>query len=231
MSEKILAIILARGGSKRIVNKNIKELNGKPLIAYTIEEAQKSKYLDRLILSTDDEEIIRVAKQFGAEIAFLRPKELATDTTTSEDAMVHAINWLSNNEGYNSDYVMLLQPTSPLRKAEDIDNAFEKLIKEKGDSIISLCKVDKHPYGMMKIENGKAIPYISNRKKYNRKQDLPNLYYINGAIYITKTNLFLKTKLLLAGKLIPYIMPKERSIDIDDIFDWRIAELFILNSK
>ncbi|MTI59276.1 MAG: acylneuraminate cytidylyltransferase family protein [Firmicutes bacterium] len=223
-NQVVLSIILARSGSKGIPKKNIKKLKGKPLISYTIEEAVKSKYIDRIIISTDDFQIGEIAKQYGAEVPFLRPKELATDKATSEDAMIHTINWLEKNEEYKSDYVMLLQPTSPLRRVEDIDKSLEKLIIINGDSLISLCEADKHPAWMMEIKDNTAVPFYSEKIEYNRRQELPKIYNINGAIYITKTNLFLKYKSRWAGKTIPYIMPKERSIDIDDNFDWKVVE-------
>lgn len=231
-NKKVLAIILARGGSKGIPNKNIKKLNDKPLIAYTIEEANKSAYIDKFILSTDDKEIASVSKTFGAEVPFLRPGNLATDTATSEDAMLHTINWLGNNQNFISDYVMLLQPTSPLRTVKDIDNSIEKIINEDGDSIIGLVKAEKHPYWMMEIKNGKVSSFAkTERKKYTRRQDLPDIYNINGAIYITKTELFKNTLCRWAGETLPYVMPKKRSIDIDDTMDWKLAELMLKEDK
>ncbi|OCL27626.1 acylneuraminate cytidylyltransferase [Orenia metallireducens] len=226
-NREVLSIILARSGSKGISQKNIKKLKGKPLISYTIEEAIKSKYIDRVIVSTDDFEIRKVAKQCGAEVPFIRPKELATDEATSEDAMIHAINWLKLNEKYKSDYVILLQPTSPLRKVQDIDGAIEKFARSNGDSLLGLCEANKHPYWMMEVKNEEAFYFISEIGKYTRRQDLPKIYNINGAIYITKTKLFLQTKCRWCGKIIPYVMPKERSIDIDDMLDWKLAELLL----
>lgn len=231
-NKKILAIILARGGSKGIPGKNIKNLAGKPLIAYTIEEALKSKYIDKLILSTDDKEIAEVGEKHGAQVPFLRPKKLATDTATSEKAMLHTINCMEKNKDFNSQLVMLLQPTSPLRKVEDIDNSIEKIIDKKGDSLIGLSKAEKHPYWMMEIRDGKVVPYNENkRKKYTRRQDLPEIYNINGAIYITDTKLFKETLNRWAGKTIPYLMPKKRSVDIDDMLDWRLAEVLLEEEK
>ncbi|SJZ43945.1 acylneuraminate cytidylyltransferase family protein [Selenihalanaerobacter shriftii] len=225
---QILAIILARGGSKGIPKKNIKELNGKPLIAYTIESAKQSRYIDCLVLSTDDEEIAEVGKQYGAEVPFIRPDELATDTAKSEDAIIHALNWLRDNEEYLPDYIMLLQPTSPLRAVEDINRSIEKLTASKADSLISICKTDKSPYWMKTInDEGYLEPVISEKKHYNRRQDLPDTYQLNGAIYIAKVEMFLKYKSFFTDKIVPYIMPRERSIDIDDVIDWKLIQLLL----
>lgn len=226
-NKKILALILARGGSKGIPKKNIKKLKGKPLIAYTVEKALKSNYLDRIILSTDSKEIANIGKKYGAEVPFMRPKILATDHATSEESMIHAINWLKENENYNSKYVMLLQPTSPLRKVKDIDKSVEKIIDKKADSLVSLVQSDKHPFWMMKIKDGQVKTFDKKKEKYKRRQELPPIYIINGAIYIMKTNLFLKKKKLQPGYTIPHIMPKKRSIDIDDILDFKFVKMLI----
>ncbi len=225
--KSILAIITARGGSKGIPRKNITPLLGKPLIAWTIEAAKKSKYIDRLILSTEDQKIAKIGKDYGVEIPFLRPKDLATDEAKSVDCMIHAIKWLKNNDKYISDYVMLLQPTSPLRTVDDIDTALEEIFKQKGDSLIGLCKVRKHPYWMMKIERGIITPYYKKWVNYQRRQDLPDIYNVNGAIYIIKSTLLLKKKVFWSGKTIPYVMPEERSVDIDNKIDLKLADLLI----
>ncbi|MFW6016131.1 MAG: hypothetical protein ACOCRK_06805 [bacterium] len=155
-------------------------------------------------------------------------RPLSTDTLTSEDAMLHTINWLEEHLDFISDYVMLLQPTSPLRAVEDIDNSIEEIINKDGDSIIGLVKSEKHPYWMMEIQNGEVKSYGEEQiNNFTRRQDLPNIYNINGAIYITKTELFKKTLCRWSGKTLPYIMPKERSIDIDDIKDWKLAEFML----
>lgn len=224
---KILALILARGGSKGIPKKNIKILKGKPLLAYTIEEAKNSKYIDRIILSTDDKYIANTGKKYGAEVPFIRPEKLATDEATSEDTMIHAIKWLQDNDNYNPKYTMLLQPTSPLRIKKDIDKSIELIINKGADSLVGLVKSDKHPYWMMEIKNGEVVPFDERKTEYNRRQELPPIYIINGAMYIVRTELLLKEKNLQPGYTVPYIMPKKRSVDIDDMMDWRFVEMLI----
>jgi CMP-N-acetylneuraminic acid synthetase len=224
---QVLGLILARGGSKGIPRKNIKKLNGKPLVSYTIKAARKSSYLDRIVVSTDDSEIAAVAEHWGAEAPFLRPDKLATDEAASIDAVIHAVNWLKKESSYHPEYTMLLQPTSPLRKTEDIDKAVEKLIKNGGGSLIGLSESDKHPYWMMKIKEGEVVPFSEKKSQYTRRQDLPEVYEINGAIYLAETEKMLSEKKLLPGITLPYTMPKKRSIDIDDRLDWKLAEVLL----
>lgn len=228
--KSILAVILARGGSKGIPGKNIKELKGKPLIAYTIEEAKKSEYIDRIILSTDDNEIARVGQDYGAEVPFMRPEELARDDSLSRDAILHALDWLEENEDYTPEYLMILQPTSPLREVKDIDNSIEKIVKEDADSIIGICETEKHPYWMIEIKTGEVVPFNKEGIKCTRRQDLPDIYHINGAIYVAKTELYIKNEEPWRNEkigTIPYIMPKERSVDIDNMLDWKLVELLL----
>lgn len=227
-TKEVLAIILARGGSKGIPGKNIKKIRGKPLIAYSIEAAQKAKYITRIVLSTDDEAIARVAEDYGAEVPFLRPPELATDKAKSNDAIIHALKWLNDNEGYQPDYIVLLQPTSPLRRGEDIDKAMRKLIQVDADSLVSICEVDKSPYWMRIIDGeGYLQPFIKSDKEYSSRQDLPDIYVLNGAIYIAKRDIFLQNGGFMSDKTLPYIMPRERSVDIDDMLDWKLTELLL----
>ncbi|GAB4461220.1 MAG: acylneuraminate cytidylyltransferase family protein [Bacteroidales bacterium] len=220
--KSVLAIIPARGGSKGIPKKNIKLLAGKPLIAWTIEEAKKSKYIDRLILSSEDDEIIKVAKDWGCEVPFVRPKELAMDDTPGVEPVLHAINILP--EKY--DYVCLLQPTSPLRKAEDIDGCIEKCIYSNSLSCVSVCEVEQHPYWMYEIDNEeKLTPLFKNNIK--RRQDLPRLYSLNGAIYFIKIDLIKIRKNFIDENTLVFIMNKQKSIDIDDYIDFKIAEILL----
>lgn len=225
---KFLAIITARGGSKVIPKKNIKKLAGKPLIKYTIEAAQGSKLLNRTIVSTDNKEIANYSKKQGIEVPFLRPKYLATDTTTSLEVLLQALKYLEKKEGYRPDYILALQPTSPLRKSQDIDNSIKLILKDKkADSLVSVTTVPNthHPHKIMAF-NGK---YLNQYKKGKiiRRQDLPELYARNSAIYITRYDTLVKGKKIIGKKCLPYFMPKERSIDIDDEFDWEIANFLI----
>jgi CMP-N-acetylneuraminic acid synthetase len=222
----ILGLISARGGSKGIPYKNIKPLNGKPLIAYTIEQARESKCLTRLIVSTDDENIADMAKEYGAEVPFMRPNELAQDHTPGIDVVLHAIDWLNTNEGYCPDAIMLLQPTSPFRMAADIDNAVAIYNERNPLSLVSVCIADDNPYWMMSINDGILTPLFGHID-HTRRQDLPKAYKLNGAIYISSPAVLKERRTFFTENTMPYIMPRERSMDIDDMLDFHIAEYLL----
>ncbi|GBF10550.1 acylneuraminate cytidylyltransferase family protein [Tepidibacillus infernus] len=222
--KRILGIIPARGGSKGVPRKNIREVAGKPLIAWTIEEARKSKYIDRLILSSDDKEIIQVANEYDCEVPFVRPKKLARDDTPGIDPVLHAIETL-----HGFDYIVLLQPTSPLRRVDDIDGCIEKCLRNLYDYCVTVNEADKSPYWMYAIENDKMVAVLSQDKIINRRQESPKVYVLNGAIYIAKTEKLVESKTFLTNETVPYIMPKERSLDIDTEFDLKIVEILLNN--
>ena len=224
MKPTFLAIIPARGGSKGVPRKNIKELAGKPLIAWTIEEAKKSKYIDRLILSSEDEEIIEVAKQYGCEVPFKRPMVLAQDDTPGMDPVLHAIEQCPDY-----DYVVILQPTSPLRTIDDIDGCIEKVLSIDADFSVSVTEVDKSPYWMYTLENNKMVSLLSSDKVVARSQELPKVYALNGALYIGKTQSLIKEKSFLMKDTIPYIMGSLESIDIDSEKDFILCDLIKKN--
>lgn len=224
-NKTVLAIIPARGGSKGILRKNIRELGGKPLIAWTIEEAKKSKYIDRLILSSENTEIIQVAKEWGCEVPFIRPDELAQDDTPGIKPVLHAIETLK--EKY--DYVVLLQPTSPLRKVEDIDGCIELCVLKSAKSCVSVTEPDKSPYWMYLLdEKDRLHPIIETLENFDRRQDLPKVYALNGALYVANCAWLLNTGNLISAETIAYKMPRERSVDIDSDTDFRFAE-FLMN--
>jgi len=227
--QHILAIIPARGGSKRIPRKNIKILAGKPLISYTIKAAQKSKYLNRIVVSTEDREIASIARRYGAEV-IMRPKSLAIDAASTIAVLQHAVSYLEQTEKYFPDIIVILQPTSPLRNSGDIDSAICKLIDENGDSAETFCLVKEHPASMFQIKKGRAFP-INKHDLAKRAQDLPKLYRENGAVYAVRRDLLMKTGTVYGKKHIPVIMPAERSIDIDEELDFRIAELLMKETK
>lgn len=224
MKPKILAIIPARGGSKGVPRKNIRDLAGKPLIAWTIEEAKKSKYIDRLILSSEDDEIIEVAIQYGCEVPFKRPVELAKDDTPGIAPVLHAIEQCP---GY--DYVVLLQPTSPLRTVEDIDGCIEKLIACDADFCVSVTEPEKSPYWMYTIEHEKMVPLLPQNELITRRQNLPKCYALNGAIYIGKIQALLCSKSFLEEGTIGYTMVQKNSYDIDTEVDFLICQYLIRN--
>ena len=231
-NKKILSIIPARGGSKGLPGKNIKPLLGKPLILWTVEEAKKSKYINRIILSTDNMEIVQACKDRRVEIPFLRPKELARDDTPVIDVILHLLEYLRSTEGYLPDFVVLLQPTSPLRTCEDIDNVCDMLTaNNEANAVISMTAVSQMPYWMRVINNndGYVEYFISHNYKDCRRQDLPAIHIVNGAIYMCKTDILMKSKTFSPEKTLGYLMPKCRSIDIDDIVDFKLVESILFD--
>lgn len=226
----ILAIIPARGGSKGLARKNIRELNGKPLIAYTIEEAIKSEYIDRIVVTTEDSEIAKVSMEYGAEVPFMRPDNLARDDTPGIAPIIHCVEWLRDNEGYYTDYVYQLQCTLPLRTVKHIDNAMEVINKTDSDTVVSVCKCEHSPYWMKRIEDGKLVDFLDSDINNKRRQELPTIYRLNGAIHIAKTDIFLNNRDWYTDCTIPYLMDKISSIDIDDIYDFKFVE-FLLKEK
>jgi CMP-N,N'-diacetyllegionaminic acid synthase len=216
-SPRILAVIPARGGSKGLPHKNIRDACGKPLIAWTIEAAQKSRYISRLVLSSDDTEIIKAAQRFGCDVPFVRPKYLASDTASSIDVIHHAIKEIP---GY--DYVILLQPTSPLRTTSDIDNAVEMMLNKGAPACVGITESTESPYWMMVVEKNEVLKPLIDRSHFQqRRQDLPNTYLVNGAIYIAEINWLMRQSGFVGPETIGYRMPKERSIDIDTEEDFR----------
>ena len=215
----LIGLIPARAGSKGIKRKNIKEICGKPLIAWTIRQAIESQSLDKVIVSTDDDEIANIAVDFGAEVPFLRPKEIALDVTPGIFNVLHLLKEIPETKK-----VLYLQPTSPLREIEDIINIIELQNKYEVESCISISIAPKHPSWMYKIKNKKIIPIIKE-EKVTRRQDLSEVYSINGALYLGSSEFYEREKKFINSGTLGYVMPKERSIDIDDLDDWRLAEL------
>jgi len=229
-NKKIIAIIPARGGSKRLPVKNIKKLLGKPLIAWTIEQAKKSKYIDRLIVSTDDKKIAEISKKYGAEIV-KRPKKLATDKAKTIDAVSHLLEILEK-EKYIPEIVVLLQPTSPLRTEKDIDETIKLFLRKKVESVVSVCEVEHPPYWYFKINSrGFLEPFIKSQYLYKRHQDVPKVYRVNGAVYIANPKTLYKYKSFYCKKTLPYLMSSERSIDIDNEIDFKLAELILKKNE
>ena len=218
-----LAIIPARGGSKRLPGKNILELEGKPLIAWTIEASLKSKYITKTLVSSDDDEILNIAQKYGSDI-IKRPDELSTDTATSFDAIKHAVL----NQDENFDFVVLLQPTSPLRTTKHIDKAIELLLEKNAKAVISVCEVEHPVQWSMTLEDDLDMSQFVKNIDTKRSQDQKIHYRLNGAIYITnKEKLLEKCSFFLDSNIYSYIMDKSSSIDIDDEFDFNLAKLLI----
>jgi len=220
----ILAVIPARGGSKGLPGKNILPLAGKPLIVWSIEAAKESKYIDTCIVSTDDDRIATVAEKYGCDVPFLRPEELATDESNSSDAILHALEKLEDRY----DIVIILQPTSPLRTTEDIDNALELMIGKHAPIVVSICKSNKPIYWHYTLENNRTIkPVYPSKKIVSNRQEFPATYIPNGALYIAKVDYFKKTKTFYTDKTLGYIMPNERSVDIDSHIDFVLVKALI----
>jgi N-acylneuraminate cytidylyltransferase/CMP-N,N'-diacetyllegionaminic acid synthase len=231
---KILAIIPARGGSKGIPNKNIINLNDKPLIQYTIEAAKNSQKIDRIFLSSDNNEIIKTARKLGVNSRYIRPSHLANDTATAVDVVLDALIWLKENENYVPDAVLLLQPTSPLRISEDIDQAIKQFVLESTDSLVSVHKMIEHPNEcVFDIENKDWKYLAKENKNATRRQDYKNdFYYINGALYLANVNFFKKEKVFIKEKNTSfYVMPHERGIDIDEYYDLDMARMILQREK
>lgn len=226
VERNILAVIPARGSSRGIPRKNVKLLCGKPLIAYTIEAALSSKLIDRAVVSTEDEEIAEVSKKYGAEV-ISRPPELAQDDTPSLPVYQHTIRYLEKTEGYRPEIIVILQPTSPLRIVEDIDRAIEGFLEAKYDSIVSVCEVEYPPHWMYTLTGNRLKPLIKDGKNVVRRQDAPKVYRLNGAVYITSRDIIMKGNQVLGRDTKAYIMPLERSIDIDTELDFKLAELLM----
>ena len=222
MTKKILSIIPARGGSKGLPRKNILELSGKPLIAWTIEESIKSRYINKTVVSSEDEEILEVSKKYGAE-TIKRPYEIATDTATSESVIIHTLEYL-NSLGEVFDIVILLQPTSPLRNKKHIDEAIDIMLNDDVDTVISVMRIDnKILKSFTMTKEGYLDTISSNKYPFMRRQDLPNTYTSNGAIYISKVEYILKNKIFFSKKTIGYEMNTLDSIDIDNVNDMEKA--------
>lgn len=219
----MLAIIPARGGSKGLPNKNLRLLNGKPLICYTIEAALSCGNISHVIVSTDSEEIAEVARLAGAWVPSLRPAELATDTATSIDVYIYTLNLLKNNFNLDFKTFIVLQPTSPLRSLTDISEAIDLFNDNNADSVISFTK-EQHPvYWHKSIDDKGNIANIFPEDSFSNRQEFPITYYPNGAIYIFKTNLIVEDHKYYTEKTLAYLMPRKRSVDIDDVDDFLYA--------
>jgi CMP-N-acetylneuraminic acid synthetase len=224
----IFALIPARGGSKGVARKNIRPLADKPLIGWTIETAIESGCFHRVIVSTEDGEIAAVARHFGAETPFMRPAKLAHDSTPGMEVILHAIEWLGQNENDHSDCLMLLQPTSPLRSTEDICRAIDLMHAKDADAILSVTPVHHHPYWTKTITpDGRLADFMTTDRLHITRQTLPPVYALNGAIYLARCRVLLEQRTFDTKRAFAYVMPPERSLDIDTPWDFRLAELII----
>jgi CMP-N,N'-diacetyllegionaminic acid synthase len=231
-SGPILAIILARGGSRGIPGKNIRMLAGKPLIAYTIEAARACSGIDRTIVSTDDERIAEVAQRCGADVPFLRPAHLAGDDVTDLPVFEHALEWLRSEEAYRPAIVVHLRPTAPLRRAEHIEAGIAQLRATGADSVRSVCRAGQHPHKMWSIAGDRLQPYICGdqaiAEAYNMpRQSLPAAYVQNGSVDVAWRRTLDDLKSMTGQQIAPLVMDPAESVNIDSELDWLLAEILL----
>lgn len=219
-TRKVLALIPARGGSKGLPGKNILSVAGRPLLAWSVDAARAARSLDRVVLSSDDDAIMAAARACGCEVPFVRPAALASDTATTIDVVMHALDALP---GY--DLIVLLQPTSPLRTAADIDAACERLASSGAPACVSVSPVDQSPYWMYRLgDNQNLVPVVEAPLGVTRRQDLPAVYALNGAVYVANTAWLRQSRTFVTRETVAHVMPAERSIDIDTIADFEAFE-------
>lgn len=219
MKEKILAIITARSGSKGLKDKNVRILNGKPLIAYTIEAALKSGVFEDVVVSTDSKKYKEISEEYGAWVPFLRSSNLAKDNTSTNDVIEEVLLKLKE-AGKEYDSLMILQPTSPLRDAEDIKNSVKLFCEKEANSVVSMCECEHSPLLMKAIDENMRLDGFLSDCKQTRRQDFKKFYRLNGAIYLTKVEYFFKYKDFYKENSYAFIMGKRKSVDIDDIYDF-----------
>ena len=226
----ILMVTLARGGSKSVHKKNIAPLLGVPLLAFTVIEAKRTTFPNDYIVSTDDEEIAECARRYGAEVPFVRPPELSGDTASSAAAVIHALKWMEADRDKTYDIVIELMCTNPMKTAHDIDAVVSKIVETGADSVIGVTQLlDHHPMRVKKIEDDRLVDFCLYEKPENRRQDLePPAYIRNGSIYAVKRDVLLATGARYGtANSRPYVMPEDRSVNIDGPLDMLLAEALL----
>jgi N-acylneuraminate cytidylyltransferase len=223
----VLALVPARGGSKGLPRKNVLPIAGKPLIAWSIEAARRSKYVDRVIVSSEDAEILAAATAAGAYAPFVRPASLAADDSSSVDVALHALEALDRSY----DYLVLLQPTSPLRSTEDIDACLEACVQGEAPSCVSVTEPDKSPYWMYTLDARSRLVPLLPGQDFGRRQQLPRVFALNGAVYVTSTRSLRAHRSFVTAETVGWQMPRARAVDIDDDLDFRIAGLLLGESR
>ncbi len=222
---KVLGLVTARGGSKGLPGKNIRDLCGKPLIAWTIDAARAATCLDAIVVSTDDPEIAAVAERYGAEVPFLRPAELAADTASSIDVVIHAIDFLAAT-GRVFDLVVLLEPTSPLREASDIDNGLSLMLSSGADAVVSVCRAEcAHPAFMYRQRpDARLVPFMDQQPTGLRRQEIESVFFLEGTLYASRVDVLKTKRSFYHEGTIAYEVPKWKSIEIDDLDDFVMVE-------
>lgn len=225
---RALALIMARGGSKGITGKNLRQVGGKPLIVHTFQAASGSRFLDRTVLSTDDPKIADAGRAFGVDVPFMRPLDLAGDLSPVIDATIHALSCLAEGEGYRPEFTMLLQPTSPLRTAEDIDNVMRLAVEKQADAVVSVTPSIHHPCLAKKVNPAGILQdFLETPFSSARRQDMPASFSLNGSIYLVRTELLIERKSWCPTGAYAFVMPHERSLDVDSEWDLTVADLLL----
>ena len=225
--KSVLCLMLARGGSRGVPGKNIKSINGYPLIYYTIEAVKNCEYFDRILLSTDSLEIAEVANKYGIETPFMRPSELAGDNSNASDVIEHALKWVEKNDK-KYDLVQYIFPTAPFRTADDIYNGFNELDKNCADMVLSVCETEHPMFWENSLpENNSMKNFVPRKYRNKNRQLLPKSYRLNGSIFLAKWDIFYYKKDWFEQNTFAYIMPRDRSIDIDTPYDFQLAEILM----
>lgn len=233
LGEQVLALVPARGGSKGIPRKNLQLLGGKPLVAHAVETGLAAKRVARVVCSTDDEEIADAARSAGAEVPFLRPRELAEDSSEDWPVFVHALNWLEQHEGWRPDLVVNLRPTSPLRRPRHIDDAVELLLRTGADSVKAICLARQHPHKMwLRGANDCIEPYEKTQFRLERGPDVPRaqlaeVYWQNGVVDVTRREVIFEQRVMIGARVAGLVVDPADSIDIDTTLDLQLAELLL----
>jgi CMP-N,N'-diacetyllegionaminic acid synthase len=221
----ICGVIPARGGSKGVPRKNVRIFAGKPLIAHTIEAARLARSLDRVIVSTDDDEIAEIARAHGAEVPFMRPRELAGDDIPTLPVLQHAGRWLEQSTGRQLSALVTLQPTSPLRRTHHIDKAVQQWRESGADAVVTVCLAEHHLHWMGTLNGDQFVPLLQSSETYRSRQSLPPIYRLNGAVYVTARRTLLEQNSILGGDTRGLVMTLEESLDIDTIRDFAVGEI------
>ena len=227
----ICAVIPARGGSKGVPRKNVRLFGGRPLIAHTIDAARRALTLNRVIVSTDDEEIARVARECGAEVPFVRPADLSGDHVPTLPVLQHAARWLEETCGEAVDAIVTLQPTSPFRRVEHIEEAVARWRETGADAVVTVCVAERSPYWMGTLSGDRFLPLIQDFEAYRSRQTLPTVYRLNGAVYVTSRRMLFDEARILGGDTRAVLMSADESLDIDTLADFAVGEAMARETK
>jgi CMP-N,N'-diacetyllegionaminic acid synthase len=227
-SPRVLGLVAARGGSKGLPRKNVLPLGGRPLIAWTVDAARAARALTRAIVSSDDAEILARAREAGGETPFVRPAAFATDTASSLEVALHALDWLAEHERWQADVLVLLPATAPLRRAHHIDAAVAALVADAAlEAVVAVTEVDYPPYWMLTAENGRLTWLFPEGGRVDRRQDLPTAFRPNGSIYALRVTALREQRTFYPRATAPYVMAREESVNIDTALDFRLAEMLL----